>query len=607
MGLSAVRFVEGDARRFGEFELIAKLGRGGMAEVFLASKIERPTELVVIKRLVADLGDDEHRALFADETRVMSMLRHPNIVRTLDSSLARGAEFLAMEFLDGLALDRCAGVVTGLGERAALHVVSELLDGLHYAHELRTTDGASAELVHRDVSPHNVFLTYEGRVTLVDFGIAKSRTRAQHTATGVVRGKLTYMAPEQALCDEVDRRADVFAAGVILWELLTGERFWASSSDVQILKRMTFGEIPDAVHPKIRAELGEVLSRALAAKPEARFPTARAFREALAPLASGAFKRTELGARVSDAAGAYKGALEAAIAAHLAAARGAGGLPGIDDAPPLIEPPPAPPSLRGKMAATEGSVAAASGPGAALSESAAAAAAPTPEASSAEEESQPSGPRRRREIGLLDAPGDATPDPLALTRGNSALSVGPEARRRRGGVGLVGGAGVALAVLVAIFGVLRARTAATTEASAAVTAPVDVAAPLPLQPAPSAAAAGGDAAVPASAAASDVIEVKLDAVPRDAVVTLDGNRVTDLPLAARFPRDRMGHELVVRAGTRSESRILVFDRDVDVTVDLKSPASASTPVKSFGARPPATASAKLVDDSDPWAHRPKKN
>ncbi|HTJ84727.1 MAG TPA: hypothetical protein VL400_23570, partial [Polyangiaceae bacterium] len=299
-------------------------------------------------------------------------------------------------------------------------------------------------------------------------------------------------------------------------------------------------------------------------------------------------------------------ALEAAIAAHLSAARGASGLPGIDDAPPLIEPPPAPPSLRGKATPTEESDAAAGRPEEAPSEVATALTAPTAKGSSGEDEPRRAEPTRRREIGLLETPGDATPDPLALTRGNSALSVGPEARRRRGGVSLVAGAGVALAVVVAIFGAVRARTA-TTDANAAVEAPAAMTAPTSAAPSPSAAAAGGSDAVPSSAPSSDAVEVKLDAVPRDAVVTLDGKRVTDLPLVARFPRDRMGHELVVRSGARSESRILVFDRDVDVTVDLKAPASASTSIKASGARPPATASAKLVDDSDPWARRPKKN
>ncbi len=241
---SSVRVVEGEARHFGAIDLIARLGQGGMAEVFLAAHRERPAELIVLKRLKADLDDPEHRAMFDEEARIMPLFSHPNVVRTTDVGEEAGRRYLAMEFLDGLPLDQCAATVSGLGERAAIHLACEMLDGLHYAHELRDGEGASLELVHRDVSPHNVFITYEGRVTLVDFGIARTRGRAQQTATGVVRGKLSYMAPEQALCDALDRRADVFAAGVILWELVVGKPFWDGLSEVQILKRMTFGDLP---------------------------------------------------------------------------------------------------------------------------------------------------------------------------------------------------------------------------------------------------------------------------------------------------------------------------------------------------------------------------
>ena len=584
---TAVRFVEGDARRFGEFELIAKLGRGGMAEVFLASKLSRPSELLVVKRLVADLGDDEHRALFADESRIMAMLQHPNIVRTIESSLVRGEEFLAMEFLDGLPLDRCASVVTALGERAALHVASELLDGLHYAHELRTADGSSADLVHRDVSPHNVFLTYEGRVTLVDFGIAKSRTRAQHTATGVVRGKLTYMAPEQALCDELDRRADIFAVAVILWELLSGERFWGTSSDVQILKRMTFGELPELCVDGVRKEVAAVLARALAPKPEARFATARAFREALAPLAAAPFKRTVLGAQVSEAAGAYKGALEAAIDAHLSAARGTAGLPGIDDAPPLIEPPPPPPSLRGVIDPTDESVAATS-----VSDSAGLPAGTADDLRAASSGSS--------------AGSDVTPsDPLSLTGGSSSVTVITDRPTRRLGGWVYVGAAMAVLVGLGVADMIR-REQPSRAAAAATAPPVDgpaaIANPMPLSTSPTPAV---DTAAPSGAvssdAAPDLVEVRLDATPSDAIVTLDGKRIVDLPLVARFPRDRMGHVLVVRSGRRRESRLLVFDHDLDVSVDLTGVAGVRPPI----AHPTSTAPTKLVDDSDPWAKHPK--
>src|SRR5262249_46403785 len=124
----------------------------------------------------------------------------------------------------------------------ALRIVSDALAGLQYAHELTDYDGTALKIVHRDVSPHNVFITYDGQVKVVDFGIAKAAVRSAETGTGIVKGKISYMAPEQALSHPVDRRADVFSVGIILWELITGERFWGHLSEVQILQKMAFGE-----------------------------------------------------------------------------------------------------------------------------------------------------------------------------------------------------------------------------------------------------------------------------------------------------------------------------------------------------------------------------
>ncbi len=573
---TAVRFVEGDARRFGEFELIAKLGRGGMADVFLAARTERPAELLVVKRLVADFReDDEHRGLFAEEARVMGMLHHPNIVRTIESHADEGPLYLAMEFLDGLPLDRCASVVTELGERAALHVASELLDGLHYAHELRGPDGEGLELVHRDVSPHNVFLTYEGRVTLVDFGIAKSKGRSQHTATGVVRGKLTYMAPEQALCEEVDRRADVFAVGVVLWELLSGKRFWDAHSDVQILKKMTFGELPPLDRAPIRPELAEVLAQALAVRPEDRFPTARAFRDELVKLFDGPFKRADLGQRVEVAAGDYRAALKNAIDAHLTEARDTAGLPGIDGALPLIEAPPPPPSLRGAPALGDPREAPVSGP--------------RPDLASPAFGESTAGP----------ASDDDAPDPLTQTGGTSAVTVVTQGRRgRRAGLGVVFGIAA-----IAAAAVITTRFVGSSPATANSGLAPATLAPAPAPTATPTATVTSDAAPPGT----DVVSVSIDVAPRDAIVTLDGKRITELPFSARFKKDGMGHELSAVLGKRKESRILVFDRDVDVTVALPEPTSGGSARVAPTARSGSAPTPTVVDDRDPWAKPQKKH
>ncbi|NUP10098.1 MAG: protein kinase [Polyangiaceae bacterium] len=585
---SSIRLVEGEARRWGGLDLIARLGHGGMAEVFLAARRERPAELIVVKRLKADLDDAEHRGMFAEESRIMPLLTHPNIVRTTEVGEEEGRQYLALEFLDGLTLDRCADKVTALGERAAFHVVAELLEGLHYAHEVRDPSGATLELVHRDVSPHNVFITYEGRVTLVDFGIARRRGRAYHTATGVVRGKLEYMAPEQALCDTLDRRADVFAAGVILWELLSGRPYWDDASDVQILKRMTFGDLPKlgVVMPDVRPEVEALLSRALAVKPEDRFETARAFREAIAAVRGAdserpPLRRTELAATIAGAADGYRSGLRALVDRHLEAARDTSGLPGISAAA-TSEPNPveAPVSARA-------------------------------EAEEPKEEAQAAAPVSSREAepissGRAPSTGER---PITETGAATILEVKEPEKPKR--FARVAPLLVAVGIGVAIAAVVGSRFSRS-EGRAAEASP-------PVETTSTAASAPADPSGPA-------IRVSLRVSPSDAVVHLDGMRVRTLPLDAKFPKDGAGHKLTVNAeGYDAKSQIVVFDRDVDLDVTLD-PARAAAPATSASAdavssaRPrtiprasgtspltsPTSKETKGFIESDPWKRDGKK-
>ncbi|MFO0614055.1 MAG: serine/threonine-protein kinase [Polyangiaceae bacterium] len=295
----SVRVPSGAERQFGEFTLLLKLGWGGMADVFLAKGPEQ--ELVVVKRLKADLAfDPDHRSMFEAESKLALRFDHPNVVRALRSGEVDGQPYLVLEYLEGQPLDRVIGEAA-LPQPEALEIVRCLLAGLDYAHELTDERGERLDIVHRDVSPHNVFITTDGKVKLVDFGIAKSRLGEQHTVTGVVKGKLAYMAPEQALANAVDRRADLFAAGVVLCELLGGRRYWGSLSDVQILKAMTFGELPK-LPIQISANVARVLGRALTATPDQRFPSAAAFREALAALPNQHVTPEALGAVVQRVA-----------------------------------------------------------------------------------------------------------------------------------------------------------------------------------------------------------------------------------------------------------------------------------------------------------------
>jgi len=566
---TSVRIVEGAARRFGEIDLIARLGHGGMAEVFLASRRAKPAELLVLKRLKADLDDPEHRAMFEDEARVMALLAHPNIVRTVDAGEEAGQKYLALEFLDGLPLDQCREAVTALGERAALHVAAELLEGLHYAHELRDREGGLLELVHRDVSPHNVFITYEGRVTLVDFGIAKSKNRGQHTATGVVRGKLSYMAPEQAFCDTLDRRADVFAAGVILWELLSGKRYWEGLSEVQILKRMTFGDLPkirDAA-PSIREPIAEALDQALAAKPEERFSTARAFREALADSFGGPFKRLVLGRAVNEAARGYREALQTVVDGHLIAARNTRGLPGIEPDEPAAKQIDARSVDAVRVGVSDGVSAAVDSQNAA-DEGDSIESGPSEDAGPSDDGGARRSRHRRGPAGYAGFE----------TTGGSSLEVSSPAggSGRRTALLVIAALG---AIGVAAFVVPRLLVSDAPSNAA----PVESARPSTLPP------------------IEARIQIKLRATPSDAAVYLDSARVAELPLAAQFPRDQMSHALRVEApGFKTKSQVLVFDHDMDLNIVLEPAEPTADPKQQPGASASTTSTpGALVRPSQP--------
>ena len=275
---------------FDEYVLVGKLGHGGMAEVFLAlsSGPSGFRKLLVIKRLHVHLEDEPSMVeMFLDEARLAARLNHPHVVQTNKVGEHRGHHFLAMELLEGQALNRVLKRARErdrpLGHALAARVVCDALDGLHYAHEARDFDGAPLSIVHRDVSPHNIFVTYEGQVKLLDFGIAKATTQQSQTRTGLIKGKFAYIAPEQARGESVDRRADVWSMGVTLWEALTGQRLFKGVSEVAILQSTLQDEIPapSRVDPAVPAELSRICERALQREVEARYPTAAAFREEL--------------------------------------------------------------------------------------------------------------------------------------------------------------------------------------------------------------------------------------------------------------------------------------------------------------------------------------
>jgi eukaryotic-like serine/threonine-protein kinase len=283
----------GEAQRY---QVVERIAAGGMAEVYRGESagIEGFRKKVAIKRVLPKLSANrEFINMFLDEARLCAYLSHSRCVQVFDIGQAAGSHFIVMEYVDGADLQGVLEYLTERGQRmpveAACLITQNVCEGLAYAHEAADHTGAPLNIVHRDISPHNVLMTRYGEVKLVDFGLAKASSHLTAEDEDIVKGKFGYLAPEVTMGKGSDRRVDIFAAGILLWEMLAGRRLFKGESDLETFKLVQAAHIPDIreLRPEVSAELTAVLNKALARDPEQRYGNADDFASDLARIMAG--------------------------------------------------------------------------------------------------------------------------------------------------------------------------------------------------------------------------------------------------------------------------------------------------------------------------------
>jgi eukaryotic-like serine/threonine-protein kinase len=588
-------------RILGKYQLIAEIARGGMGVVFLAM-VQGPggfNKLVVVKELKPELVEEPaFLTMFLDEARLAARLSHPNIVQTNEVGNDGDRYFMAMDYLDGRGLDqvrrRSKTAGFGLSVPMQLRVICDMLAGLDYAHKLTDFDGSPLNIVHRDVSPQNVFVTFDGQIKLLDFGIAKAANSMHETHAGVVKGKVSYMSPEQGRGWRVDARADVFSAGVMLWEALTGKRMREGKNDQEKLWALVSAEVPRAstIKPWVPPALDDICARAMAWNRDERYPSAGAMQhdlESYLTTTGTSVSTREVGACVTELFREDRASTHAVIEAYVARARRGA----VRDKLPVID------------------VASRVGLGS-----------PTPSG-------QHEVPREPTEPGLvtsLDSPsarsGTAAGAASDPRRGESRL-------RSLKGVIIAGAAGVVIAVAVIVViaratgGAValssRADSAPRTTASLTVPAPVPAAAPAsglaainPGSPgnltnttnATSATGPGsatGAAAEPSEPARPAAVGVEIRVSPATATISIDGKGVDGNPFESQYPSDDLVHNVRATApGHVTKSVAVTFDKKVQLDLILERILPDPAP-----ARPPARAQVRAAPPPPRVAQPPR--
>jgi eukaryotic-like serine/threonine-protein kinase len=273
----------GDVETFGRYELLRKLAAGGMGQVYLARQ-KGPVgfqKLLVVKRLLPHLSEeDEFIQMFLDEARIAALLNHPNIAQIYDLGEVDGIYFIAMEYVHGESISdvnkRAIQRKGGMPVEFKCRVIADAAAGLDAAHHARSPSGRKLALIHRDVSPQNVLVGFNGSVKIIDFGVAKAAGKLSHTMVGTIKGKHAYMSPEQARGEPLDHRSDVFGLGTVLYELLTNTRLFKRESEMATLKAVVSAKVapPSELVPDIPRALDAVVLKALARNRDERFATA---------------------------------------------------------------------------------------------------------------------------------------------------------------------------------------------------------------------------------------------------------------------------------------------------------------------------------------------
>jgi serine/threonine protein kinase len=277
------------------YQVLGRLAGGGMADIYLAKStseggVER---YVVLKRVLAERSRDPHFAtMFLDEARLAAQLQHPNIAQVLDIGTLGGSYFFTMEYVHGedvrVLLQGCAGTGRALPINLAVHIAAGALAALQHAHMRTGTDGRPLGIVHRDVSPSNVMVSYEGAVKLLDFGVAKAAQQTEQSQSGSIKGKIGYLSPEQCKGKGIDKRSDIFALGVVLFEMLTMQRLYKRDNDFAAMMAIATEPppLPSSIRPGISPGLDHIVMTALAKEPEQRYATAADMLEALEEVAA---------------------------------------------------------------------------------------------------------------------------------------------------------------------------------------------------------------------------------------------------------------------------------------------------------------------------------